>query len=135
MKRKYFLLGLVLLFFGQLSAQMMTVTGKVINGSTAEPLAGATVGVKGGATKALTDAAGRFSLSNVNSGTVLVIDYVGMVSREVKVTSSTITIELFQSASTLSDVVVVGYGTQKITKVSGAISTVKGADIEKLRPV
>ena len=135
MKRKYFLLGLVLLFFGQLSAQMMTVTGKVINGSTAEPLAGATVGVKGGATKALTDAAGRFSLSNVNSGTVLVVDYVGMVSREVKVTSSTITIELFQSASTLSDVVVVGYGTQKITKVSGAISTVKGADIEKLRPV
>jgi TonB-dependent SusC/RagA subfamily outer membrane receptor len=39
------------------------------------------------------------------------------------------------SNSTLSDVIVVGYGTQKVTKVSGSISTVKSGDIEKLRPV
>ncbi len=135
MKRKNLLLILLLVLFGRLSAQMITVSGRVVNSSGAEPLAGALVTLKGGTAKTLTDAAGRFTISNVPAGSVLVFSYVGMSTSEVKATATPMMVELTSSSSTLSDVVVVGYGTQKITKVSGAISTVKGADIEKLRPV
>ncbi|MCA6496792.1 MAG: TonB-dependent receptor [Chitinophagaceae bacterium] len=135
MKRKNLLLILLLVLFGRISAQMITVTGRVVNNSSSESLAGALVTVKGGTSKTLTDANGRFSLTNVPSGSVLVISYVGMSTAEVKATGTNMLIELSSGSATLSDVVVVGYGTQKVTKVSGAISTVKGADIEKLRPV
>ncbi len=135
MKRKNLLLILLLVLFGRISAQTITVTGRVVNNSSSESLAGALVTVKGGTSKTLTDANGRFSLTNVPSGSVLVISYVGMSTAEVKATGTNMLIELSFGTATLSDVVVVGYGTQKVTKVSGAISTVKGADIEKLRPV
>lgn len=135
MKRKNLLLILLLVLFGRISAQTITVTGRVVNNSSSESLAGALVTVKGGTSKTLTDANGRFSLTNVPSGSVLVISYVGMSTAEVKATGTNMLIELSSGSATLSDVVVVGYGTQKVTKVSGAISTVKGADIEKLRPV
>jgi TonB-linked SusC/RagA family outer membrane protein len=135
MKRKNLLLILLLVLFGRISAQTITVTGRVVNNSSSESLAGALVTVKGGTSKTLTDANGRFSLTNVPSGSVLVISYVGMSTTEVKATGTNMLIELSSGSATLSDVVVVGYGTQKVTKVSGAISTVKGADIEKLRPV
>ncbi|MFM9020715.1 MAG: SusC/RagA family TonB-linked outer membrane protein [Sediminibacterium sp.] len=135
MKRKNLLLILLLVIFGRLSAQMITVTGRVVNNTSSESLAGALVAIKGGTGKTLTDANGRFSLANVPSGSLLVVSYVGMSTAEVKATGLNMLIELSSGSTTLSDVVVVGYGTQKITKVSGAISTVKGADIEKLRPV
>ncbi|MCE2973109.1 MAG: TonB-dependent receptor [Sediminibacterium sp.] len=135
MKRKNLLLILLLVLFGRVSAQTITVTGRVVNNSSSESLAGALVTLKGGTSKTLTDANGRFSLTNVPSGSVLVISYVGMSTAEVKATGTNMLIELSFGTATLSDVVVVGYGTQKVTKVSGAISTVKGADIEKLRPV
>ncbi|MCA6468573.1 MAG: TonB-dependent receptor [Chitinophagaceae bacterium] len=135
MKRKNLLLILLLVLFGRVSAQTITVTGRVVNNSSSESLAGALVTLKGGTSKTLTDANGRFSLTNVPSGSVLVISYVGMSTAEVKATGTNMLIELSSGTATLSDVVVVGYGTQKVTKVSGAISTVKGADIEKLRPV
>ncbi|MFN7541098.1 MAG: SusC/RagA family TonB-linked outer membrane protein [Bacteroidota bacterium] len=135
MKRKNLLLILLLVLFGRISAQTITVTGRVVNNSSSESLAGALVTVKGGTSKTLTDANGRFSLTNVPSGSVLVISYVGMSTAEVKATGTNMLIELSSGTATLSDVVVVGYGTQKVTKVSGAISTVKGSDIEKLRPV
>lgn len=135
MKRKNLLLILLLVLFGRISAQTITVTGRVVNNSSSESLVGALVTVKGGTSKTLTDANGRFSLTNVPSGSVLVISYVGMSTAEVKATGTNMLIELSSGSATLSDVVVVGYGTQKVTKVSGAISTVKGADIEKLRPV
>ncbi|MCA6487185.1 MAG: TonB-dependent receptor [Chitinophagaceae bacterium] len=135
MKRKNLLLILLLVLFGRISAQTITVTGRVVNNSSSESLVGALVTVKGGTSKTLTDANGRFSLTNVPSGSVLVISYVGMSTAEVKATGTNMLIELSSGTATLSDVVVVGYGTQKVTKVSGAISTVKGADIEKLRPV
>jgi TonB-linked SusC/RagA family outer membrane protein len=138
MKRKIFFLGLFLSLITQLMAQSLTVSGKVISKASSEPLIGASVSVKGSKKGTVTDAKGQFTLTEVSPGSTLVVTYAGMESREVKLAAgqTTLTIELSVSdASTLSDVVVVGYGTQKVTKVSGAISTVKGTDIDKLRPV
>ena len=85
-----------------------------------------------------TGADGRFTISVPKKGTVIVISYAGLKTAEYSVSNNTTAVEINleeSAASTLTDVIVVGYGTQKVTKVSGAISTVKSADIEKLRPV
>lgn len=121
-------------FLQQAFAQNISVSGKVKNKSTGEPLISATVLVPGTTTSAVTDATGNFTIS-VAKGATLVISYAGMEPIRYKVTGpGAIDIQMEESNKKLDEVVVVGYGTQKVTKVSGAISTVKAADIEKLRP-
>lgn len=140
MKLKTALLSLCVLLTGLLqtaSGQNLPVSGTVTNKS-GEPLVGATISVKGTRTNAMTGANGQFTIVIPKSGSVLVFSYTGMKQVEFTVADnkSAVNIQLEESAtSTLTDVVVVGYGTQKITKVSGAISTIKSADIEKLKPV
>jgi TonB-dependent starch-binding outer membrane protein SusC len=118
--------------------QTLQVSGNVTSKVTGEPLVGATVLVKGTTQTTQTDNKGSFSIMIPQKGSVLVISYAGMKSFDYKVNDNSVaaTIQLEESTTaTLTDVVVVGYGTQKITKVSGAIATIKSADIEKLRPV
>ncbi len=131
----YFLLAGL---YGTVAGQGLPVSGIVSNKSTGEPLVGATVQLKNAKTSALTDAQGRFTIQVPQAGAILLFSYTGMKQVEYKVTdpAAPVTIQLEESATTtLSDVVVVGYGTQRITKVSGAIATIKAADIEKLKPV
>ena len=141
MKRKLALFSAVFLLYSIFNlsyAQNLQVSGTIKNKSTNEVLIGATVALKGGATAVSSDAKGGFSISVPSTGSVLIISYSGMKTLEYAVGNTTtgIMILLEESASTtLTDVVVIGYGTQKITKVSGAISTVKSADLEKLKPV
>jgi len=118
-----------------LYAQSIAVTGRVKNKNTGELLVGASVSVQGKSV-ALTDANGRFSL-NTTVGSILEITYTGLIATKVTVAKAgELEVALEQNpANTLGDVVVIGYGTQKVTKISGAISTVKASDIEKLKPV
>ena len=125
-----------LLFSINLWAQNKPISGRILSKATGESVAGATITIKGSDQKTVTDARGRFAISG-STGSVLVISHVGMNATEYALTGavSDLTIQLEESAeTTLADVVVVGYGTQRLTKVSGAIATVKGSDIEKLRP-
>ena len=131
----------LLLFFGgflqKAIGQNLNITGKITSKSTGQPLVGATIVVRGTTTSTTSGANGQFSIS-APKGKILVITYVGMAAIEyVAVTNeAAVQIMMVESASTdLSDVVVIGYGTQRLTKVSGAISTVKSADIQKLNPV
>lgn len=138
MKLKLGMLCLSLLAAGFLLGQSITITGKVSSKSSGDPLAGANISVKGGSKTVATDAKGNFTMAVPGPGTVLVVSYVGMKTLEFTVvnTSSPVIIQLEDaSATTGQEVIVVGYGTQRVTKVSGAISTIKSADIEKLRPV
>lgn len=113
------------------------VAGTITDQSTGLPLESVSVVVKGTSTGTMTDKNGSFRLNVPEGGNaVLVVSLVGYQSQEIKAGSTVnFTVKLVSNSSTLNEVVVVGYGTQKVTKVSGAISTVKGADIEKLRPV
>jgi TonB-dependent starch-binding outer membrane protein SusC len=121
--------------FQHLIAQNITATGKVLNASTNEPLSGATVIVEGSSASTVTDASGNFSIS-APSGATLVISHVGMTAVRQQVTGAgPLTINMASESGNLNEVVVVGYGTQRVTKVSGAISTVRAADIEKMVPV
>lgn len=139
MKLKIPLLCLFVLLGGllhQAMAQNLTITGKVKNKTTGEILAGVNVNVEGTTTSALSDVNGNFSIAT-KKGSTLVFNYVGMTVYKYKVEQSVTALEILlsEAANNLNEVVVVGYGTQKVTKVSGAISTVKSAFIEKLKPV
>ena len=119
-------------------AQDLQVTGKVKNKSTNEVLNGATVAVKGNSSAVSTDLQGNFSIKVPRKGSILVVSFAGMKTTEYTVGNNITAVEILMedgAATILTDVIVVGYGTQKVTKVSGAISTIKSADIEKLRPV
>ncbi|MBC7935679.1 MAG: TonB-dependent receptor [Rhizobacter sp.] len=127
---------LVCSIFNQAFAQNLQVTGKVTKKSTGEGLSGASVVVRGGGVATRTDENGNYSLSIPQKTATIVVTYSGMVLSEQRITQSgEVNFAMDEEVNVLTDVVVIGYGTQKITKVSGAISTVKAADIEKLKPV
>ena len=115
---------LLLLFcfiVGTVSAQ--TVSGNVID-ETGEAVIGATVIEKGTQNATVTDFDGNFTIK-MSKGKVLTISYIGMQSQEVNVAGkSNIKVTLKEDATTLQDVVVVGYGTMKKTDLTGSVSSV-----------
>lgn len=104
------------------------VSGRV-TGSDGAGLPGVTVLVRGTSIGATTNADGAFSLNAPEGGT-LVFSYVGFKSQEVAVgSSSVINVTLTADTQALNEVVVVGYGTQERGSVTGAISSVNGAEL------
>ena len=104
------------------------VTGKVID-DLGEPMIGVSVQVKGTASGAITDIDGNYSV-NVEPGATLVFSYVGYIPQEHVVKGGTLNVTLKEDTETLEEVVVIGYGVQKKSSVTGAISQVKAADME-----
>lgn len=108
-------------------AQQRTVTGRVIDASTQQALAGATIEVANNSLETLlTDENGGFSISLAGRGTLLV-SFMGYHPKSVDIAASqnTVTIFLEQSIKGMDEVVVVGYGTQKRKDLTGAIGSVK----------
>jgi TonB-linked SusC/RagA family outer membrane protein len=108
------------------------VSGKVTdeNGGS---IAGANVTVKGTTVGVMTDANGKFSLTLPENAKTLVISFVGYLPQEVNIgNSSTISVTLIPDTQSLSEVVVVGYGSQKKSDLTGSISSVKGTDLVRL---
>jgi TonB-linked SusC/RagA family outer membrane protein len=126
----------ILLLSQKAYSQDLKVSGKVTQSTNGEGLPSATVSVRGVRRTTQTDKEGNYLIS-VPSGSTLVVSYTGMTPQEQRITSSGAYNFVLQAdaSATLSDVVVIGYGTQKVTKVSGAISTVGATQIEKLKAV
>ena len=111
-----------------------TVTGTVVSYEDNEPIIGATIQVVGNAgIGTITDYDGNFTLEVPEGMKTLRITYVGMEPLEVAVSTKTLKIQLRNDANTLDEVVVVAYGTQKKTSLTGSIQEVKSDAIE-LRP-
>lgn len=129
-----FLLMLSQAIFSPVLAQSVSVSGRVSSKSTDQPLAGATVSVKGTNNATVTDAEGNFRIQVPRKTATLVISYVGMVSQEVSAPEDGLLIVQLEPAvgSNLNEVVVVGYGTQRKANVTGAISSVKAKDLENV---
>lgn len=100
-----------------------TIHGTVKDAS-GEPMIGVTV-FAGGKAGAITDMEGKFTLNNVSPQTVLKITYIGYVEQNIKVGEKTqVNVVMKEDSNTLSDVVVVGYGTMKKSDLTGAIASV-----------
>ncbi|GAO42223.1 SusC/RagA family TonB-linked outer membrane protein [Flavihumibacter petaseus] len=115
-----------------LLAQDKPVTGKITNKVNGDPLAGATVTVKGGAVSTTTDATGNFSIQ-APPGAILLISYTGFGTQEFAVApGSAYNFTLNELSTSMNEVIVVGYGTQKKRAVTTAISSVKASDLENM---
>ena len=103
---------------------VQNVRGRVVDENN-EPVIGANVSVKGTVNGTITDAEGRFNLSNVPANATLQISYIGMESQEIALKGNTaINVVLKEDAVALSDVVIVGYGVTKKADLTGAVSSV-----------
>jgi len=118
------MLVMLLMFVSSAVMAQVTVTGTVLD-DTGEPAIGATVREKGTQNGAATDIDGHFSIKVNNANSTLTVSYVGYLTQDVKLAGrKNVTVTLKSDAETLSDVVVVGYGTMKKSDISGASSTI-----------
>ena len=124
------LLILFLLFQITVYGQEVTVTGTVTD-SSGQPLPGASIVVKGTTKGTQTDFDGNYVLDQVPGDATLVVSYIGFSNQEIPVNGqSAINVTLNEDAQALSEVVVVGYGTQKKKDLTSAITTVKSEEID-----
>ncbi len=113
-------------------AQQRVITGTVTD-ETGQPLEGVTVTAKASAVQVTTNAAGQFRIQLANNDQVLVFSMMGYESREQAIgNSDQLSVRLDVSVSDLSEVVVVGYGTQKRQDVTGSISSIAESDIRNV---
>ena len=112
--------------------EVKPVTGSVTSAADGLPLIGVTVVVKGTSSGTITDVDGNFSLE-VEEGAVLVFSYTGFVAQEVVIGSeSLLNIKLQSDVAILDEVVVIGYGTQKKSHLTGSVSKVENANLDQI---
>lgn len=127
--------AIMLLFSSTVMAQTLSISGKVTDKNSQEPVIGASVLIEGTTNGTITDVDGHFTLSNVPSKGTLVVSYIGYATQKLPVNGKTnFNIALAEDAETLDEVVVVGYGVQKKVNLTGSVSAVKGDALER-RPV
>ncbi|AYN65963.1 TonB-dependent receptor [Euzebyella marina] len=123
-------LFLITMLLTSVSWAQTIVTGTVTDEQDV-PLPGSSVVEKGTSNGVTTDFDGNFSIEVENNAT-LIISYLGYATQEVAIDGRTaVTVQLLPDATQLEDVVVVGYGTQKRSDITGAISSVKSEDFNQ----
>lgn len=116
-------------------AQDKVITGKVTDEKSDDPLTGVTVAIKNGQNRVQTDATGSFRLTATGPSAILVFSYIGYDKKEVPVSTisgNTLIVRLTENLSSLSEVVVVGYGTQKRSDITGSVVSVDKKRLEDL---
>lgn len=119
-----------LLSFG-MYAQDGVVKGKV-TGSDGTPLAGANVVQKGTTNGVVADFDGNYEINLVDGTKILVFSYIGFQQKEIAIgDNTTVDAILLEDAQNLEEVVVIGYGSQKKSDITGAVASVGSEDLEK----
>lgn len=118
--------------YAQNGGPITTIKG-IVSDDQGVTLPGVTVTLKGSAINAATDINGKYSINIPSGSKTLVFTFVGMLPKEVALTgNTTVNVVLKSSTTALSDVVVIGYGTQKRGDVNGAIASVTAKDIQDI---
>ena len=127
MRRFFLFLWCFVLLIGQVSAQTHTITGTVLDGN-GTPVVGASISVKGSNRGTSTDNNGSFVLTVPETARTLIVSAVNFANLEVSITGKTSigTVSLQTANKSLSEVVVVAYGTQNKTNVTGAVTQISG---------
>ena len=118
-----------------IDAQEFTVTGKVTEAATGEPLPGVAVTIRGTTTGTTTDVDGNYSIQ-IPEGVTLRFSFVGMRTQDILVDGrTTIDVEMDAELIGLEEVVAVGYGTQRRVNLTGAVATVSAEELRKVTSV
>ncbi|RFM25907.1 SusC/RagA family TonB-linked outer membrane protein [Deminuibacter soli] len=113
-----------------LFSQTRTISGKIIDAKDSTAIPGATITIKGSRRSVASDANGSFSLQADEKARELVISSVGYINKEVNVLhTSSVLVVLSASEQSLSEVVVVGYGTRLRKDITGSVAKVNAGDI------
>lgn len=125
-----FLLAALLLPFTAMAQNRQTVTGTVTD-ETGEPLIGASVIAAGASIGSVTDLDGNYSIVIPDGATELIFSYVGCKAQTLPISGSVMNVVLRPDNELLSEVVVIGYGTQKKEDLTGSIASVGEKDFNK----
>ncbi|WP_405573468.1 SusC/RagA family TonB-linked outer membrane protein [Winogradskyella sp. Asnod2-B02-A] len=126
-----FALILTMTAFGQ----NVDLTGTVTEASSGQPLPGVNVILKNTTKGASTDFDGNFTLKDVPLNSVVVVSYIGFVKQEITILNNDpLNIALVEDSESLSEVVVIGYGTQRKELVTGAYSSMDAESIVETNP-
>ncbi|MEK7256983.1 MAG: TonB-dependent receptor plug domain-containing protein, partial [Bacteroidota bacterium] len=128
---KVLLLFVVAMGFSSLAMAQRTISGKVTDGQTGDPLIGANILVVGTSSGTITDVDGSYSLQVPAGATELEVTYTGYGSSRVAIGASNSVDVTLTAGSLLEEVVVTGYGTQKSKEVTSSISSVKAEDFNQ----
>jgi len=110
--------------------QQRIIKGKVTSSDDSSPLPGVSIILKGTTFGTVTDSNGNFSLNVPDGKGTLVITYIGFNSQEIAINDKNqLDIQLSVKASALNEVVVIGYGSQKKSDLTGSIGNVKGSEL------
>lgn len=124
------LMLLLLLLFGAVGAFAQTTVTGIVEDNNGDPVIGASVIVKGTANGVVTDLNGNFKIEVPNEKAILVINYVGCKTVEVTAKNG-IKVILEEDSNLLDEVVVVGYGVQRKSDLTGAVASVNSKELEK----
>ena len=135
MSKKSLVPVVTFLFFGLSALAQVNVNGKIVD-EKGNPLTGATIQVKGTQQFTQTDPKGEFALKVPSSTSRLVFSFSGYAQKEITVgNQGSVNVTLAPTNALMGEVVVVGYGTQKKSDLTGAISSVSAKDLAKATPV
>lgn len=114
-------------------ARDIKISGTITDEQDKSPLPGVSINIKGTSKGTITDATGKYTIM-APAGSTLVISFIGYDARELPVqdNNKTMDVSLTKNSKSLSEVVVVSYGTQKQKEITGAISTLKAAELEDM---
>ncbi len=132
MKKTKQLFSLFLLLFSLIIHSQQTIKGTVTEKSTGESLPGVSIVVKGETRGTETDFNGNYEIKNIKPTDILVFSFIGFKTQEIKTTTTTINIQLEEDAQILDEVVVVGYGVQKKSRILGNAVIVNSNDIKEV---
>jgi hypothetical protein len=116
-----------------LLSQEITVTGTVISALEEEPLQGVNIIVKGTLTGTVTDLDGKYEITAPSPDAVLVFSFIGYLTEEVDIANRTqIDISLIEHLEALDEIVVIGYGVQRKSDLTGSVASVNTEELQKI---
>src|SRR5690606_1912543 len=128
--KKLLLLSLAWVWLIPVAMAQQQVSGTVTDYSNGEPLPGVNIIIQGTTTGAVTDMNGNYTLQVPNTESVLSFSFIGYETENITVgNQTTINVSLMPDMTSLDEIVVVGYGTQKKKVVTGATAEVASEDI------
>ncbi len=129
---KVFLLFITIISWTTAHTQTRALTGTVTDSDTKETLPGATIQIKGTTNGTTSDINGKYTVQISGPSAILLVSFIGYEDKEIVVENQTVINILMVTKKTMLDqVVVVGYGTQKKSDVTGATVNLKGAELTK----
>ena len=129
-KRSILLVALLLMGCLQLLAQTRTIKGVVTDAQNGEPLIGASIKVEGGKGGMVTDIDGNFTMQVTSAARKVRVSYIGYIDKVIDI-SDNMKVKLESDSQTLTDVVVIGYGTARKSDLTGSVATVNSKDFNK----